>query len=189
MPVTCFLKQAANGRSDSRKKYHRLVPFPFSKRVTWSCYSRGGARVYCSTVSRPPFLSFLFFFLSFFLFLFFSPFFLSFFSFFFFFYPHCFPRSIICVKKIGRAISETLGLPSQAGISRIYRRPNRIWSACIIGSREPGIVILYSHPRAMKINNYTHTIRFYLDSYIILFFFRIFMNDVSKNSDMIDNIT
>lgn len=126
------------------KEIPRLVPFPFSKRVTWSCYSRGGAWVYCSTVSRPPFLSFLFFPFSFFFLL----------SFFFFFYPHCFPRSIICVKKIGCAISETLGLPSQAGISRIYRRPNRIWSACIIGSWEPGIVILYSHPRAMIINNY-----------------------------------
>lgn len=50
------------------------------------------------------------------------------FSFFFSssFYPHCFPRSIICVKKIGRTISETFGLPSQGRYRRIHRRPNRI---------------------------------------------------------------
>lgn len=34
----------------------------------------------------------------------------------FFFYSRCFPRSIICVKTIGWKISESFGLPSQAGI-------------------------------------------------------------------------
>lgn len=40
-------------------------------------------------------------------------------------------------------------------VSRIYRRPNRIWSAYIIGSQEPGIVMLHrTHARQpTNINN------------------------------------
>lgn len=37
-----------------------------------------------------------------------------------FFYSRCFPRSIRCVKTIGWKISESFGLPSQAGIENVY---------------------------------------------------------------------
>lgn len=93
----------------------------------------------------PPSISFFPFFFpfSFFFFFFFSC---------FFFYPHCFPRSIICVKKIGCAISETLGLPSQAQVYRgstgdLIESEVRVLS--VARNRES----LY-YTRAMKINNY-----------------------------------